>query len=151
MTRDPVLAGSAGTRRTHFGMRAFRLPGPGDRDAVFPPLQEFHRVERKPFQRWPVATAERPISYPWSLRDRKSTRLNSSHVSISYAVFCLKKKKKKITYLKAIITHQPLPVTRSHAQLLLNRRQRAFPDSRLDVAHELYQVDGVSAEPQTLL
>src|SRR5215510_15164778 len=30
------------------------------------------------------------------LRDRKSTRLNSSHVAISYAVFCLKKKKKKI-------------------------------------------------------
>src|SRR5689334_23533392 len=29
------------------------------------------------------------------LRDRKSTRLNSSHSSISYAVFCLKKKKKK--------------------------------------------------------
>src|SRR5437660_4232370 len=28
-------------------------------------------------------------------RDRKSTRLNSSHVAISYAVFCLKKKKKK--------------------------------------------------------
>src|SRR5689334_24848104 len=28
--------------------------------------------------------------------DRKSTRLNSSHSSISYAVFCLKKKKKKI-------------------------------------------------------
>src|SRR5438874_3287304 len=28
--------------------------------------------------------------------DRKSTRLNSSHVEISYAVFCLKKKKKKI-------------------------------------------------------
>src|SRR5207249_8243706 len=31
-----------------------------------------------------------------SLLDRKSTRLNSSHVSISYAVFCLKKKKKNI-------------------------------------------------------
>src|SRR5690625_6306785 len=29
--------------------------------------------------------------------DRKSTRLNSSHVAISYAVFCLKKKKKKHT------------------------------------------------------
>src|SRR2546430_13696155 len=28
-------------------------------------------------------------------RDRKSTRLNSSHSQISYAVFCLKKKKKK--------------------------------------------------------
>src|SRR5690606_41937930 len=30
-----------------------------------------------------------------AVRDRKSTRLNSSHVKISYAVFCLKKKKKK--------------------------------------------------------
>src|SRR5437870_13870515 len=32
---------------------------------------------------------------PVLARDRKSTRLNSSHVAISYAVFCLKKKKKK--------------------------------------------------------
>src|SRR5437870_9649870 len=31
---------------------------------------------------------------PRRRRDRKSTRLNSSHVAISYAVFCLKKKKK---------------------------------------------------------
>src|SRR2546430_10780936 len=30
-----------------------------------------------------------------NLKDRKSTRLNSSHSQISYAVFCLKKKKKK--------------------------------------------------------
>src|SRR5256885_1131837 len=29
----------------------------------------------------------------WEFRDRKSTRLNSSHLVISYAVFCLKKKK----------------------------------------------------------
>src|SRR5256886_7945459 len=44
------------------------------------------------------------IAYAWkkprgapehSLGDRKSTRLNSSHSQISYAVFCLKKKKKK--------------------------------------------------------
>src|SRR5439155_7491164 len=33
--------------------------------------------------------------------DRKSTRLNSSHVAISYAVFCLKKKKKKIIAVNA--------------------------------------------------
>src|SRR5207249_6724859 len=33
--------------------------------------------------------------------DRKSTRLNSSHVSISYAVFCLKKKKRKMTTITA--------------------------------------------------
>src|SRR3712207_3627417 len=31
----------------------------------------------------------------WGLVDRKSTRLNSSHANISYAVFCLKKKKTK--------------------------------------------------------
>src|SRR5258705_1401423 len=30
-------------------------------------------------------------------RDRKSTRLNSSHLGISYAVFCLKKKKTRVT------------------------------------------------------
>src|SRR5947199_2750040 len=34
--------------------------------------------------------------------DRKSTRLNSSHLGISYAVFCLKKKKKKEKYKKDI-------------------------------------------------
>src|SRR2546430_6381402 len=34
--------------------------------------------------------------------DRKSTRLNSSHSQISYAVFCLKKKKKSYTQLHAI-------------------------------------------------
>src|SRR5690625_6909503 len=33
--------------------------------------------------------------YEGDHQDRKSTRLNSSHVAISYAVFCLKKKKKK--------------------------------------------------------
>src|SRR2546430_13539531 len=33
-------------------------------------------------------------------RDRKSTRLNSSHSQISYAVFCLKKKKRKSTWKK---------------------------------------------------
>src|SRR5690349_23051199 len=36
-----------------------------------------------------------PDADPYWLLDRKSTRLNSSHVEISYAVFCLKKKKQK--------------------------------------------------------
>src|SRR5256886_10955396 len=35
------------------------------------------------------------VAAPGRRRDRKSTRLNSSHSQISYAVFCLKKKKKK--------------------------------------------------------
>src|SRR5690606_40000698 len=34
-----------------------------------------------------------PVSPQAGIQDRKSTRLNSSHVKISYAVFCLKKKK----------------------------------------------------------
>src|SRR5690625_4018795 len=37
----------------------------------------------------------------WLKTDRKSTRLNSSHVAISYAVFCLKKKKTKYTIHKS--------------------------------------------------
>src|SRR5207249_8779511 len=37
--------------------------------------------------------------------DRKSTRLNSSHVSISYAVFCLKKKKKAKLNWKCLMIH----------------------------------------------
>src|SRR3989442_10197930 len=39
--------------------------------------------------------------------DRKSTRLNSSHVRISYAVFCLKKKKKK-HFTDNLYYHTPL-------------------------------------------
>src|SRR3712207_6986647 len=39
--------------------------------------------------------------------DRKSTRLNSSHANISYAVFCLKKKKKNNTQNKSCVTISP--------------------------------------------
>src|SRR5699024_11296444 len=42
--------------------------------------------------RSPKAAPPAPRSHPRADGDRKSTRLNSSHVSISYAVFCLKKK-----------------------------------------------------------
>src|SRR5438874_10708716 len=47
-------------------------------------------LRRLPCSPWPSASA---------LTDRKSTRLNSSHVEISYAVFCLKKKKEKLSDL----------------------------------------------------
>src|SRR5438067_8358494 len=40
-----------------------------------------------------------PMHYTHPSEDRKSTRLNSSHVSISYAVFCLKKKMHFDSYL----------------------------------------------------
>src|SRR5437667_552234 len=49
----------------------------------------------------PLSLAEKVL--PCIHADRKSTRLNSSHITISYAVFCLKKKKKnnKNTNIKA--------------------------------------------------
>src|SRR5690606_39595515 len=40
-----------------------------------------------------VSSGPEQVSVPDVVKDRKSTRLNSSHVKISYAVFCLKKKK----------------------------------------------------------
>src|SRR5437870_7328291 len=42
---------------------------------------------------YPKETAEIENTLAGLIEDRKSTRLNSSHVAISYAVFCLKKKK----------------------------------------------------------
>src|SRR3712207_7315502 len=53
-----------------------------------------------------------PMSPRWrrlavrGIQDRKSTRLNSSHANISYAVFCLKKKKKEHT--SKLQSHQSL-------------------------------------------
>src|SRR5437660_5704320 len=55
---------------------------PADRGGRPQPL--FHRLSGAPSR----ALADRQLA----ARDRKSTRLNSSHVAISYAVFCLKKK-----------------------------------------------------------
>src|SRR5690349_23993345 len=56
------------------------------------------RTRRKPC--WPWRESQRIAWIPVcpvtpAAQDRKSTRLNSSHVEISYAVFCLKKKKKQ--------------------------------------------------------
>src|SRR2546422_3805507 len=61
-----------------------------------------------------TATGTAPLSYQWqragvTIRDRKSTRLNSSHGYISYAVFCLKKKK-----TPHIVTSQPTAGSTTH-------------------------------------
>src|SRR5258707_9187614 len=55
--------------------------------------------------------------YVSSARDRKSTRLNSSHANISYAVFCLKKKKNKMTH--------HLPATLRCRQISSDSRRQA--------------------------
>src|SRR5699024_12197410 len=53
-------------------------------------VNKFLMIKSQKELKWGAFTA----SLAYAL-DRKSTRLNSSHVSISYAVFCLKKKKRK--------------------------------------------------------
>src|SRR5438876_4935141 len=70
-------------------------------DALLTATCGFHRS----FTRQPSAgsCSVHPRSIDLRRGDRKSTRLNSSHPSISYAVFCLKKKKKKKT-TKSLIT-----------------------------------------------
>src|SRR5438876_7967532 len=57
-------------------------------------LGAVHRGENDAVGSWALWTGSvREPTASFSPRDRKSTRLNSSHPSISYAVFCLKKKK----------------------------------------------------------
>src|SRR2546427_4903801 len=61
------------------------------------PISRRGRLRRKrgPCARQALSLAPARATY----KDRKSTRLNSSHSQISYAVFCLKKKKKLLTRL----------------------------------------------------
>src|SRR5215469_18121752 len=66
----PPQGDRPGTRLVRPGLADLRVPGDQLRDA-------------------------RPLRVHLRRADRKSTRLNSSHVEISYAVFCLKKKKKR--------------------------------------------------------
>src|SRR6266496_5536712 len=70
------------------------------RSTLFPYTTLFRSHPRRPRgggHRLDRAHARRSAAraHPRYAQDRKSTRLNSSHVEISYAVFCLKKKKKK--------------------------------------------------------
>src|SRR5437899_9680244 len=72
------------------------------RSTLFPYTTLFRSVLNTSVPPAPGSPAEH-LRWGWSIaggsnrmiQDRKSTRLNSSHLGISYAVFCLKKKKKK--------------------------------------------------------
>src|SRR5438034_5428032 len=65
------------------------------RSTLFPYTTLFRSGARHIAATWKWPCRRHPsCRQRWSLLDRKSTRLNSSHTVISYAVFCLKKKKK---------------------------------------------------------
>src|SRR3712207_8755383 len=72
------------------GLRTETPAEPGSRDAVFQQafLDGLQRTLRTKVTFRPAKEGGGTLT----IQDRKSTRLNSSHVNISYAVFCLKKK-----------------------------------------------------------
>src|SRR5438034_7474452 len=75
--------------------------------SVDPPVARHHAVAQVFLVRQPeVGGAMRDEPVQLHERDRKSTRLNSSHTVISYAVFCLKKKKNKKHHQAQMLQHK---------------------------------------------
>src|SRR5256885_8418407 len=63
------------------------------RSTLFPYTTLFRSATSSPRFALGRSSTFEGFRYSWTCSDRKSTRLNSSHLVISYAVFCLKKKK----------------------------------------------------------
>src|SRR5690349_22678570 len=96
------------------------------RSTLFPYTTLFRspNCETGVLQGAPVSVCTTNLSYrgPSSMFvDRKSTRLNSSHVEISYAVFCLKKKKHLYTSHQITQVHSLDDPTHAYATHILHR------------------------------
>src|SRR5688572_32641628 len=79
---------------------------------LFRSQPDLHQVAEQPAVRHDAVLARQRAGHEGRLDragDRKSTRLNSSHSQISYAVFCLKKKKKKININKNNLEDEQKP------------------------------------------
>src|SRR5258707_9646386 len=85
-------------RSITFGRGGERVEGPTLFDGIAVPEAEVPTPLALPAPEAPPAMKRKGHGR----RDRKSTRLNSSHANISYAVFCLKKKKKALRQLAAL-------------------------------------------------
>src|SRR5436190_12890904 len=86
------------------------------RSTLFPYTTLFR--SRPPVHEGPLRKlAQRSGAAPCTVQDRKSTRLNSSHTVISYAVFCLKKK--KTSHKPQKLASQPFDTRRRRAATLL--------------------------------
>src|SRR5437867_9221751 len=78
----------------------FFFTNPSPTDTYTLSLHDALPISRRNRQRFVETKLGREICHRTiEQRDRKSTRLNSSHRTISYAVFCLKKKKGRIRFL----------------------------------------------------
>src|SRR5256885_6947649 len=125
MRNADELSTTVAPARTAMGAKRFEVAPPAENSAMSTPLK-LCSFNSRTASLWPrnvsVLPAERAEANsrssdngkPRSSRqriDRKSTRLNSSHLVISYAVFCLKKKKNSsICYLLYFDTASQLPV-----------------------------------------
>src|SRR5256885_7232186 len=86
------------------------------RSTLFPYTTLFRSHERAvPAGRHPQRRGRAAVG---EARDRKSTRLNSSHLVISYAVFCLKKKKQRSTCIFHLLLYAPPPSDSTHDIIL---------------------------------
>src|SRR2546426_6064063 len=96
------------------------------RSTLFPYTTLFRSCHIHPAGSYGSTADARPVRT--RERDRKSTRLNSSHLVISYAVFCLKKKKKPELELLwgGVVNQHVQPPTRSTAA----RNPEQCPHSR---------------------
>src|SRR5256885_10419407 len=93
--RDPLLSHDLPVLEVARELPATPLPGPGNAPAQVEP-----------------AADRAAVAADGDAADRKSTRLNSSHLVISYAVFCLKKKKQRMNLAP---THQTAAVAFSRS------------------------------------
>src|SRR5699024_12784912 len=97
--RDRHLHSFPTRRSSDLGATAYKAMNP-DAKAIFR-AADYIPAHELPSTEYPLQLITGRTIYHFHTRtktgraDRKSTRLNSSHVSISYAVFCLKKKRRK--------------------------------------------------------
>src|SRR2546430_13421776 len=94
------------------------------RSTLFPYTTLFRSLVEEAWRRQKardLAKAEADRLAAVAKADRKSTRLNSSHSQISYAVFCLKKKKKKKNSIYLQLSRYPQLSTSSSRQQLQTR------------------------------
>src|SRR5207247_8392243 len=94
------------------------------RSTLFPYTTLFRSTTTPTTRSWSSWATSKPTRRSGRSRDRKSTRLNSSHEWISYAVFCLKKKR---SYVKdqglSKTTHNNQPTYICHYRHITNRQQ----------------------------
>src|SRR5690606_39505414 len=91
-------------KKSASGRRSPPRASPGQVSVLCAPSKPPPRRGWRPPPPYAPKTPTEPASNSTNRQDRKSTRLNSSHVKISYAVFCLKKKKQAKRVIQREVT-----------------------------------------------